>query len=133
MKTGNIILFVLCAIAMIVGIVIYFEASAFQKTAIITQGTVVNSGTTYYDIKYTSGDDIERTYKGSQPKNGKHRDGETMKVFYQSGNPDKARITDGVKGGKKVVFWAFIMLLFNLVSVYSGRKKDKSEKNFKTT
>jgi hypothetical protein len=43
------------------------------------------------------------------------------------------RISDGKKGGKKVVFWAFIMLLFNLFSIYHGRKKDKSETYFKTT
>lgn len=134
MKPGNKILFVLCAIAAVIGVVIFFEASAFQKTSKIAQGVVVNSTLSRYEIKYTSDDGIERTYKGTHSsKGGRYHDGEKIKVFYQADNPDKCRISDGKKGGKKVVFWAFIMLLFNLLFVYSGRKKDKSENNFKTT
>lgn len=124
MKTGNKILFVLCAIAIAIGVAIYLDAAAFQKTAKATVGTVVNSGSTYYDVRYTSDDGVERTHRGSQPKNGKHRDSERMKVFYQTDNPDKARISDGVKGGKKVVFWGFILLLINFTSIYFGRKKE---------
>jgi hypothetical protein len=56
-----------------------------------------------------------------------------VKVFYRIDNPDKSRISDGVKGGKKVLFWSFIMVLFNTLSVYHLRKKDKTEKDFKTT
>jgi hypothetical protein len=134
MKSGNIILFVLCAIAIAAGVAIYLEASAFQKTAKVTQGTVASSSLSRFEIKYTSAGGVERTYKGTQSSKGrKYHDGDKVKVFYQIANPDKCRISDGVKGGKKVVFWAFIMLLFNLLSVYHGRKKDKTEKDFKTT
>jgi hypothetical protein len=133
MKPGNKILFVLCGIAIAIGVIIYFEASAFQKTAKITQGVVVNSSMSRYEIKYTSGDGIERTYKGVNGSKGRRHDGDLVKVFYQIDNPDKCRFSDGVKGGKKVVFWGFIMLLFNLVSIYSGRKKDRTENEFKTT
>ena len=124
MKTGNIILFVLCGIAIAAGMAIYLEASAFQKTAKITIGTVANSGLSRYEIKYTSDDGIERTYKGTHSSKGKkHHDGDKVKVFYQVANPDKCRISDGVKGGKKVVFWAFIILLFNLRFRLSGQKE----------
>jgi hypothetical protein len=134
MKTGNIILFVLCGIAIAAGMAIYLEASAFQKTAKITIGTVANSGLSRYEIKYTSEDGIERTYKGTHSSKGKKRhDNDKVKVFYQVANPDKCRISDGVRGGKKVIFWAFLFLLFNLVSVYQGRKRDTTEKDFKTT
>lgn len=134
MKTGNIILFVLCGIAIAAGVAIYLEASAFQKTAKVTQGIVANSSLSRYEIKYTSDDGVERTYKGTHSSKGKkYHDGDNVKVFYQAADPDKCRISDGVKGGKKVLFWAFIMLLFNLFSVYYGRKKDKTEKDFKTT
>lgn len=134
MKSGNKILFVLCAIAAVIGVIIYLEASAFQKSARIVQGTVVNSRLSTYEIRYTSSDGIERTHKGTQSSKGrKYRDGEIIKVFYSIDNPDKSRISDGVKGGKKVLFWVFILLLFNLFSAYQGRKKDKSENSFKTT
>ena len=134
MKTGNIILFVLCGIAIAAGVAIYLEASAFQKTAKITVGTVANSSLSRYEIKYTSDDGVERTFKGTHSsKGGRYRDGDIKKVFYKTDNPDKCRISDGKKSGKKIVFWAFIMLLFNLFLVYNNRKKDRTEKDFKTT
>ena len=134
MKTGNIILFVLCGIAIAAGVANYLEASAFQKTAKITVGTVANSSLSRYEIKHTSDDGVERTYKGTHSSKGRrYHDGDKVKVFYKIDNPDKCRISDGKKAGKKVVFWAFIMLLFNLLLVYNGRKKDKTEKDFKTT
>jgi hypothetical protein len=134
MKPGNIILFILCGIAIAAGVVIYLEASAFQKTAKVALGIVANTSLSGYEIKYISGDGIERTRTGTHGGKGrKYHDGEKVKVFYQIDNPDKCRISDGVKGGKKVIFWSFILLLFNLLSLYHGRKKDRSEKHFKTS
>jgi hypothetical protein len=134
MKTGNIILFVLCGIAIAVGVAIYLEASAFQKGAKVTVGIVVNSSMSRYEIKYTSDDGIERTIKRTHSsKGGRSQNGDKVKVFYQIADPDKTHTSDGKKGGKKVVFWSFIMVLFNTLSVYQGRKKDKSEYYFKTT
>jgi hypothetical protein len=134
MKPGNKILFVLCGIAFAVGVAIYLEASAFQKASKVTEGTVVNSSLSRYEVKYTSDDGIERTNQRTHSSKGhKYHNGDKVKVFYRIDNPDKCRISDGVKSGKKVVFWTFIMLLFNLLSVYSGRKRDTTEKYFKTT
>lgn len=134
MKTGNIILFVLSAITIAIGVTIYLEASSFQKTARLTVGTVVNSSLSRYEIKYTSEDGIERTIKRTHSsKGGKFRNGDKIKVFYQIADPDKTHTSDGKKGGKKVVFWGGILLLFNLVSIYFGKKKDNTESYFKTT
>lgn len=134
MKSGNIILFVLCGIAFAAGMAIYLEASAFQKTSEVALGTVANTSLSSFEIKYISGDGIERTYSGKHGGKGrKYHDGEKVKVFYQVDNPDKCRISDGVKGGKRVIFWSFILLLFNLFSIYNGRKKERSDKHFKTT
>jgi hypothetical protein len=134
MKTGNKILFVLCAIALAAGVIIYLEASAFQKTAKVAQGVVSNSSLSRYEIKYISDDGIERTNKRTHSsKGGRYHNGDKVKVFYQINNPDKCRISDGKKSGKKVVFWAFILLLFNLLSVYQDKKRNKSENYFKTT
>ena len=43
MNRGNIILLVICLIGIAVGAAIYLEASAYQKTAKVTEGTVVSS------------------------------------------------------------------------------------------
>ncbi len=134
MNTGNKILFVLCAITIIAGIILYFEGSAYQKTAKLTVGTVVNSRMSSYEIKYTSDDGIERTVQRNQSsKGGRFNDGEKVKIFYQIADPAKCRTSDGKKGGKKVVFWGFILLLFNLTSIYFGKKKETTENYFKTT
>jgi hypothetical protein len=132
MNTGNKILFVICAITIVAGTAIYLEASKFQKTAKVTIGTVTNSGITYYDVNYTSDDGVERTHKGTHGKNRKAHNGDTKKVFYQTDNPDKSRITDGVKGGKTVIIIGIIMLLLNLYLVYTNKKRSKSANNFKT-
>jgi hypothetical protein len=134
MKSGNKILFVLSAIAIAIGLGIYLEAKAFQKTAKIAQGTVSNSSLSHYEIRYTSDDGVERIYKGIHSSKGRtYHDGDKLKVFYKTDNPDNMRITDGVRSGKKVVKIGIIMVFFNLISVYFDRKKTKSEYHFKTT
>ena len=134
MKAGNKVLFVLCAITIVAGMILYFEASAFQKTAKVTVGTVANSSLSRYEIKYTSEDGIERTIQRTHSsKGGKYDNGDKVKVFYQIADPDKTHTSDGKKGGKKVVFWGFILLLFNLTSIYFGKKKENTENYFKTT
>jgi hypothetical protein len=134
MNLGNKILFFLCAIAAAIGIGIYLEASAFQKTAKETMGYVSSTSISRFEIKYYSDDGNERIYAGNHGGKGRRfHDGEEIMVYYQIDNPDKARISNGAKGGKKVIFWAFILLLFNLLSIYFGKKKETSEKKFKTT
>ena len=133
MKAGNIILFVLGGIVIAAGLAIYLEASAFQRTAKVTQGVIVNSSLSRYEIKYTSDDGIERTNKRTHSRKGAtYHNGDQVVVYYQIDNPDKCRISDGKKSGKKVLFWGFIVLLFNMFLVYYSRKKDLIEKRFKT-
>jgi hypothetical protein len=50
MKPGNIILFVLCGIAVATGVIIYLEASAFQKNSRVAMGVVANSGMTLREL-----------------------------------------------------------------------------------
>jgi hypothetical protein len=132
MNKGNIILLVLCILSIVAGIAVYFEASAFQKKAKVTEGIVDYKLGSSYRIKYTSDNGVEHTLQGSQ-KNNKHHEGDKIKVFYRIDNPDKARITDGKKGGKKILIIAIVMLLFDLYLIYTNRKKIKVSDNFKTT
>ncbi len=134
MKPGNKILFVLCAIGIAAGVYIWLEAKSFQKTAKVTVGTVINSGLSRYEIRYTSDDGIERIYKGNQSSKGRtHHNGDEIKVFYKTADPDTVRISDGVKSGKKMVFYISLLLLFNVYSVYQDKKRNKSENIFRTT
>jgi hypothetical protein len=132
MKRGEIIFLILGLLVIITGTVIFLEASAFQKKAKITEGTVVSGGSTYFIVKYISDDGTERTHKGTQGKNGKHREGEKFKVFYLIDNPDKSRIFDGKKGGRKTIIWGIALLSLLLLSIYQSRSKNKTMNIFKT-
>jgi hypothetical protein len=68
---------------------------------------------------------VEHILSGSQ-KNNKHHEGNKIKVFYRIDNPDKARISDGKKGGKKLIIVAIVMLLLNMISVFQGRARTRS-------
>ena len=92
MNRGNIILLVICLIGIAVGAAIYLEASAYQKTAKVTEGTVVSSEITYYYVQYITDDGAERSYKGRHGKPKKYYTGDKVKVFYQADNPDKPRM-----------------------------------------
>jgi hypothetical protein len=133
MKKGNIILLVICLIAIITGVAIYIEASAFQKTAKVTEGIVASSSSSVFYVTYTSDDGGQRTHKGYQPKNGKHHVGEKFRVFYQVANPEISRITDGRKTGKTILIVALVLLLLDLYLINNNRKQIKIAESFKTT
>jgi hypothetical protein len=135
MKIGNKIFFVLCAVTILAGVIIYLEASAFQKKSKTTEGTVVNTSLSGYEIRYTSDDGINRVYRGNHgsSKGWHYHTGDRVTVFYRADNPENMRFSDGIKLGRNVTTIGVIMLLFNIFSVYSGWKKNRLERNFKAT
>lgn len=72
MKRGEIIFLVLSLVIIITGTVIFFEASAFQKKAGVTDGTVSSSSSTYYSFRYITEDGVERTHKSIQGEINEH-------------------------------------------------------------
>lgn len=131
MNKGTKILLALCLVAIVAGIAVFFEASAFQKKAKVTQGIVENSRMSSYHVIYSSDDGVKHNLYVSQKNNGL-KDGDKKKVFYRIDNPDKARITDGKKGGKKIIIIAIVVLLFDFYMIYTNRKNMRIANNFKT-
>jgi hypothetical protein len=76
MKRGEIMFLILGLVIIATGTIIFLEASAFQKKATVTEGTVISANSTHFIVKYISGEGTERTHQGTQSKNGKHREGE---------------------------------------------------------
>jgi hypothetical protein len=132
MNQGNKILLILCIIALIAGVAVIFEASAFQKKAKITTGIVDNSRISSYHVIYKSDDGVEHNLYISA-KNHRRHDRDQIKVFYRIDNPDKARISDGIKGGRKIIIVAIVLLLFDLYLIYTNKKRKKAADNFKST
>jgi hypothetical protein len=131
MNKGTIILLVLCLLTIVTGIAVIYEASAYQKKAKVTEGIVADRRTSSYHVIYKSDDGAEHNLRVSA-KNNKRREGDKIKVFYRIDNPDKARITDGKKGGKKIIIIAIVMLLFDFYMIYTNRKNIRISDNFKT-
>jgi hypothetical protein len=130
MNKGTIILLVICLITIAAGIVVILEATEFQKIARITEGTVADRRLGSYHVLYRSDDGVEHDLRISV-KNNKHSDGDKLKVFYRIDNPAKARITDGKKGGKKIIIAGLILLLFDFYMMYLNRKNNRRSANFK--
>lgn len=131
MNKGTKILLVLCLVTIIAGIAVYFEASAFQKKAKVTEGIVENSRISNFHVIYTSDDGVKHDLYVSR-KNNRLKDEEKIKVFYRIDNPDNARITNGKKGGKKIIIIAFVMLLFDFYMIYKNKKNIRISNYFKT-
>jgi hypothetical protein len=130
MNKGTKILLVLCLIAIVAGIAVFFEASAFQKKARVTEGIVENSRMSSFHVIYSSDDGVKRDLYVSR-KNNRLNDGEKIKVFYSIDNPDNARINNGKKGGIKIIIIAFVMLLFDFFMIYNNKKNIRISDNFK--
>jgi len=125
MNKGSTVFLVTSLVIIIVGIGIYFEASAFQKKCKLTSGVVTSRNVSYYFVTYTTNDGVVRTYKANQP--GKHRyyEGAKFKVFYVADSPDKVRLHDGRIGGR-ITFISGVFLL--ALTIYSTRKEKAKKK-----
>lgn len=122
MKQGNKIMIVLGAIAIAAGIFVYFEASSFQKKAKLTEGKVVYVLGTSYKIQYVTEDGAEKIKQGSGKTHG-YREGESANVWYSIDNPDKARLTDGKRGGKKMVIYGIIGAVLGIYPMLQRKKE----------
>ena len=121
MNKANIILLVLCLLVIVAGIAVIYEASVFQSKAKVTEGVVDYRLGSSYRVKYSSEDGAEHTLSGSQ-KNNKYHEGDKIKVFYRTDNPERSRLTDGIKAGKKMIIIAFVVLLLDMYLIYTNRK-----------
>jgi hypothetical protein len=133
MNRGSIIFLVLSLVTIVAGTSIFLEASSFQKKTKVTDGTVVSRDLTYFYIKYISDDGAEHTHRGTQGKNKKFYVGDKFRVFYLKDNPYKSRISDGKKGGRKVIITGIALLFLSLTSIYQNRSRNKSANKFRTT
>jgi len=121
MQQGNRIILVLGILAIAAGILVIFEASSFQKKARLTEGKVVYVSGSSFRIQYVTEDSIEKIRYGSKKTHG-YREGATAKVWYRIDNPDKARFSDGKKGGKKIIMVGAVAVLLGIYPLFMKKK-----------
>jgi uncharacterized membrane protein HdeD (DUF308 family) len=121
MEKGNKIFLVLGILAIAAGIFILFEASSFQKTAVLTEGKVVHVIGTSYKIQYSTDDGSVRTYQGSRKTHG-YREGNSIKIWYSTKNPDRVRLSDGKKGGRTFIIVGVVCIFFGVSPLFMKKK-----------
>lgn len=122
MEKGNKIILVMGIIAIAAGILITMEASSFQKKATLTEGKVVHVLGSSYKIQYFTQDGTEKIKNGSGKTHG-YREGNAAKVWYRNDNPDKARLSDGKKGGKNVIIAGLVCVLLGVYPLFIKKKE----------
>jgi len=122
MQQGNRIILILGILAISAGICVYFEALSFQKNARLKKGTVVYVLGSSYRIQYIADDGTEKLKQGSGKNHG-FREGESTNVWYRTDNPDKARLSDGKKGGKKIFIAGAFCILLGIYPSFKRRQK----------
>ena len=123
MTKGNVIILILGIIAISAGIFVYFEASSFQNKARLTEGKVVHVIGSSYSIQYVTDDGTVKVKQGSGKTHG-FREGANAKVWYSISNPDRARLSDGKKGGRKIIIAGAFCILLGIYPLLMKNKRD---------
>lgn len=121
MQQGNRIMLVLGIFAIAAGIFVIIEASSFQNKARMTEGKVIHVLGSSYTIQYVTEEGTEKIKQGSGKSHG-FREGENAKVWYRTDNPDKARLSDGKKGGKKIFIAGAFCILMGIYPLFQRKK-----------
>jgi hypothetical protein len=124
MEKGNRIILVLGILAIAAGIFVTLDASSFRKKAIYTEGKVVYVLGSSYKIQYFTNDGTEKIYRGSGKTHGFH-EGDSVKVWYRSNNPNRARFSDGKKGARTLFIGGLVCFLLGIYPLFL-KKKDNS-------
>jgi hypothetical protein len=123
MTKGNVIILVLGIIAIAAGIFVYFEASSFQKGARLVEGKVVHVIGSSFSIQYVTDDGTVKIKQGSGKTHG-YREGANAKVWYRIDNPDRARLSDGKKGSRKIFMAGGFCILMGIYPLFMKKKPE---------
>jgi uncharacterized membrane protein HdeD (DUF308 family) len=124
MEKGNKIILVLGILAIAAGVIIIIEASSYLKQAVQTKGKVVHVIGTSYKIQYFTDDGTEKVYQGSGKTHG-YREGNTIKVWYRTTNPDRVRLSDRKKETRTLFFIGAVGILLGIYPLFT-KKKDNT-------
>ena len=121
MKQGNKIILVLSIIAFAVGIFVISKELSFRKNAVQTEGKVVSTLGSTFDVQYFTADGIEKT-KRFTAKMNTNRAGDAKKIWYLPDNPDKAKLSNGTDGGRPLIIAGLVCVLLGVYPLFMKKK-----------
>ncbi len=121
MEKGNKIILVLGILAIAAGVFVNFEASSFLKKATLTEGEVVHVIGSSYHIQYFTKDGTEKIYRGSGKSHGYH-EGDIVRAWYKTDNPDRVRFSDGKKGSRTLWIAGIVCILLGIYPLFQKKK-----------
>jgi hypothetical protein len=125
MEQGNKIILVIGIVAIAAGTLVTFEASSFQEKATITEGKVIHVIGSSYKISYFTVDGTEKIYRGSGKTHG-YREGNSVRVWYKTDNPDRARFSDGKKAARTLFIAGIVCILLGIYPLVQKKKANSA-------
>lgn len=122
MEQGNKIILVLGLLAIAAGVFVKFEAESFQKKAIQTDGKVVHVLGSSFRIQYFTSEGSEKIFQGSGKTHG-YREGNNVKLWYNSDNPGRIRFTDGRKTARTAFIAGAVCILLGIYPLFQKKKQ----------
>ncbi|HCE57610.1 MAG TPA: hypothetical protein DER09_07295 [Prolixibacteraceae bacterium] len=121
MLKGNKIVLVLGLITLAAGIFVFSREFSFRKKAVQTEGVVVSTIGSTFNVQYFTADGTEKVKRFSA-KSNPYRAGDPKNVWYLPENPDRAKLTNDTKGGKTLLKVAFVCLLLGVYPLFIKKK-----------
>jgi hypothetical protein len=121
MEKGNKIILALGLLALIAAFLVKWEASSFEKKAILTNAKVVHVLGSSFRIQYLLNDRTEKIHQGSGKTHGYH-EGDMIKVWYKADNPERVRLSDRKKEVKMLIIGGFCCILLGIYPLFQKKK-----------
>lgn len=122
MKSGNKIILVIGIIALAVGSFVLSRELSFRKNALQTEGTVISTLGSTFHVQYFTTDGTEKV-KRFTAKMNPYRAGDTKNVWYLPDNPDRARLSNDISGGKTLIILGLFCLLLGVYPLFMKKTK----------
>lgn len=122
MLKGNKIALVLGLIGLVAGIFVFRSELTFRKKAVQTQGVVISTLGSTFDVQYVVVDGTEKVKRFST-KSNHNRAGDPKNVWYLPENPERAKLTNDTKGGRTLLQFAIVCLLLGVYPLFMKKKE----------
>lgn len=104
-------------VALAIGIAVISNELSFRKKAVNTEGKVIATLGSTFDVKYFIADGTEKIKRFSV-KSNHNRPGDAKVIWYLPEKPYKARLSNGTNGGRILLTISLVCLLLGFSPLF---------------